>query len=79
MLSQFHADETYRNRDGTKSGIGIDCSLLNACYFLGELVMAASLGPILGKIGTQYCMILGAVFTTIGNISMFFLFFYKQK
>ncbi|CAF4316328.1 unnamed protein product, partial [Rotaria sp. Silwood2] len=54
MLSQFHADETYKNRDGSKRGIGVDCSLLNSCYFLGELVVAASLGPILQHTGVEY-------------------------
>ena len=40
--------------------------------------MAISLGPFLEKFGTKSCMIVGAVFTFIGNISMFFLFYFKQ-
>ncbi|CAF0780901.1 unnamed protein product [Rotaria sordida] len=68
MLSQFHADETYKNRDGSKRGIGVDCSLLNSCYFLGELVVAASLGPLLERTGVEYCMIVGTGFALVGNV-----------
>ncbi|CAF4901442.1 unnamed protein product, partial [Rotaria sp. Silwood1] len=67
MLSQFHADKTYRNRDGSKRGIGIDCALLNSCHFLGELIVAVSLGPLLAKTGVNYCMVIAAGFTLIGN------------
>ncbi|CAF1510738.1 unnamed protein product [Adineta ricciae] len=77
MLSQFHADETYKNRDGSKRGIGVDCSLLNSCYFLGELVVAVSLGPLLEQTGVNYCMVIGAGFTLFGNLCMFFLFYFK--
>lgn len=68
----------YRNKDGSKRGIGVDCSLLNSCYFLGELVAAASLGPLLDFAGVNYCMVIGAVFTLLGNVCMFFLFFFKR-
>ncbi|CAF0995507.1 unnamed protein product [Adineta steineri] len=78
MLSQFHADDSYKNKDGTKRGIGVDCSLLNSCYFLGELVVAVSLGPLLERTGVNYCMVIGAAFTLFGNICMFFLFFFKN-
>ncbi|CAF0813551.1 unnamed protein product [Rotaria sordida] len=78
MLSQFHADKTYRNRDGSKRGIGIDCALLNSCHFLGELIVAVSLGPLLAEIGVNYCMIIAAGFTLIGNVCMFFLFYFKN-
>ncbi|CAF3463943.1 unnamed protein product [Rotaria sp. Silwood1] len=67
MLSQFHADETYKNRDGSKRGIGVDCSLLNSCYFLGELAVAASLGPVLERTGVEYCMIVGTAFALFGT------------
>lgn len=55
----------------------MDCSLLNSCYFLGELLVAVSLSEFLDLVGVNYCMVVGAVFTLIGNVSMFFLFYFK--
>jgi predicted MFS family arabinose efflux permease len=68
----------YKNKDGSKRGIGVDCSLLNACYFLGELIVAASLGPILDQTGVNTCMLVGAVFSLLGNLTMCYLFYYNK-
>jgi hypothetical protein len=42
------------------------------------LIVAAGLGPLLGETGVNYCMVIAAGFTLIGNVSMFFLFYFKN-
>lgn len=68
----------YKNRDGSRRGIGIDCALLNSCRFLGELIVAASLGPLIKETSVNYSMIVAAGFTLIGNVTMFFLFYFEK-
>ncbi|CAF1551992.1 unnamed protein product [Didymodactylos carnosus] len=76
--SAAYAYEKYVNhaQDGSKRGIGVDCSLLNTCYFLGEFVMAISLGPLVDKFGVNVIFLIGALFSLIGNLCMSYLFYY---
>jgi solute carrier family 45, member 1/2/4 len=43
MLSMFHDDDVFRSKSasGSKRGIGVDCSLVTAIYFLSQAVVAA--------------------------------------
>ncbi len=78
MLSEFHTDDSYRckSAEGTKRGIGIDCSLLSTCFFLAQTIVAAYSSPLINIFG-DYTIVVTSSFISFINcfwISIFMIF-----
>ena len=78
MLSEFHQDDNYRRKsaEGTKRGIGIDCSLLSVSYFLASILSSIYSSPLIDRFGDYTIIVTSSIISFINCIwILFFMIF----
>ena len=82
MLSEFHQEESYVNssKNGVKRGMGIDCSLLSSCFFLGQLIVSSFMSLLTANFDNRVILIVAGIFGTMGFFFiLFFVIFPKRN
>lgn len=78
ILSEFHEDINYRKKSppGTKRGIGTDCALLSACYFLSQALTASYTSVLVSVVGNYFILLSSAFWIFVGTLflSLFMIF-----
>jgi solute carrier family 45, member 1/2/4 len=78
MLAEFHQDKKFRAQgaEGTKRGLGVDCSLLSSIYFLAQSIVAAFMSLITTSLGNYVIVLVSCFFALLGCfwIALFVIF-----
>lgn len=82
ILAEFHQDDSYRRKsaEGTKRGIGIDCSLLSVSYFFASTLSSVYSSPLIDQFGDYTVIVTSSLISFINClwISLFMIFPLKK-